>query len=149
MIICKGMINKHKRICIGVHWNDFAVPGYNWPRISNNIYCTPEGENEIWGNKKVIFNCLPSPASPYDLVWCHDSLQPYTQGPSHFLLRRRSQDLTQEIFTLEEAMAFVPSWCPLHCAQWNKWSVHLHHNGTWPQLCPLPCLWHVHRTLHI
>jgi hypothetical protein len=59
--------------------------------------------------KKVIFNCSPSPASPYDLlVWCQDSLQPYTQGPSHFFLRR-SQDLTQEIFTLEQAMAFMPS----------------------------------------
>jgi len=51
-IICKLMINKHKRICIGVPRNDFAIPGYNWSRISNNIYCMPEGENEIWGKKK-------------------------------------------------------------------------------------------------
>jgi hypothetical protein len=100
----------------------------------------PEGENETWGKKEVIFNCSPSPASPYDLlVWCHNSLQPYTQGPSHFFLRRRSQELTQEIFTPEEALAFTPFWCPLHFAQWNKLSMHLHDISTWPQQFPPPC----------
>lgn len=137
-IICKLMINKYKRICIGVQWTDFAVFGHNWSRWSNNIYCMP-GENAIWGKKEVIFNCSPSPACPYDLVWCHDSLQPYTQSPSHFFLRRRSQELTQEIFTLEEALAFMPSWCLHHFVQWNKSSMQWHHNSTWPRQCPLPC----------
>jgi hypothetical protein len=120
MIICKLMINKHQRICTGLNWNVFAVAGYHWSSSSNNIYCMPEGENGTWGKKEMIFNCSPSPASPYDLlVWCHDSLQPHTQGPSHFLLRR-SQELTQGSFTLKEALAFMPFWCPVHFAQWNK-----------------------------
>jgi hypothetical protein len=134
------MINKHQTICTGFHWNDFAARGCNWSKISKNVYCMPEEENETWGKKEVIFNCSPSPASPYDLlVWCHNSLQPYTQGPSHFFLRRRSQELTQEIFTPEEALAFTPFWCPLHFAQCNKLSMHLHHNSTRPQQCPPPC----------
>ena len=93
------MINKHQIICTGFHWNDFAVPGCHWSRISNNVYCMPEGQNETWGKKEVIFNCSPSPASPYDLlVWCHDSLQPYTR-PFTFLFEEDTRAYTRNFHT--------------------------------------------------